>query len=105
MRSRLSALLGASILLSCLGGGSVATAAGSEGSQRIDPAVFRALTDMQLDAAIQEFAALRTRFAGHAPVGPSVMECRRLRPSDDVETCVVRAIRPTHAVPAAMAQR
>lgn len=104
MRPRLSLLLGTSIVLG-LGVLGAGPSAASDAGQRIDPAVFRALTDMQLDAAFEEFAALRTRFAGRSPVGPTAMDCRRVRPSDDVETCVVRARRPNDPVPAAMAHR
>ncbi len=94
-------LLGATLVL-CWSG--IANANPNENDASLDPAVFRAVTQMQLDAAFEAFVARGHGHWIHGLSGPSSMSCENARMQDGIETCVVTASRPTNSMPAALAQ-
>jgi hypothetical protein len=101
MRSANRVLLGALLALCCSG---TATANSPEADPTVNTADLRAVTHMQLDGALEEFAFVESGPPIQELSGPSSMDCEDARLKDEVETCVVTTSAPVTPMPAAMAQ-
>ncbi len=101
MQSTNRVLLGALLALCCSG---LASANSHEVTATVDTADLRAVTHMQLDGALEEFASVESRPPIQELSGPSSMDCKDARLNDEVETCVVTTSGPIKPMPAAMAQ-
>ena len=99
----LSRILFGVLLALCWSG--LATADPHDPSQSLDVSAFRAVTNMQLDAAFERFVSRGGGQSLRGLAGPSSMECTNPAMHGGIETCVVRSSSPaTSTIPAALAQ-
>lgn len=99
----LSRILFGVFLAICWSG--IATADPQESTQPLDRSAFRAVTNLQLDLAFEQFVSLEATGTLQSLAGPSSMECTRAATHDGIENCVVTTIRLAASMPAALAQR
>jgi hypothetical protein len=83
---------------------SLATANPPDPTQSLDPAVLRAITNMQLDSAFERFVSQGSDRAIYHLSGPSSMTCESAGMLDGIETCVVTTMAQSKSRPAALAQ-
>jgi hypothetical protein len=94
-------ILFGALLALCWSG--LATANPRDPTESLDPSVFRALTNMQLDAAFETVVSQGSDQTIYRLCGPSSMTCEADGTSDGIETCVVTTIVPSKSMPAARA--
>jgi hypothetical protein len=101
MRPTPNIILGALLAL-CWSG--LATANPLDPAQPLDPAVLRAMTNMQLDSAFERFVSQGNHQAIYRLSGPSSMTCESSGMLDGIETCVVTTVAYSKSTRAALAQ-
>ena len=101
MRPTLKIIVGA-LLAFCWS--NLAIADPPDPTEPLDPAVLRAISNMQLDATFERFVSQGRDRAIYHLSGPSWMTCESAGMLDGIETCVVTTIDASKSTPAALAQ-